>query len=288
MPFSPPRDTNEKDKRWQAFAKPGLRDSRYLWKDYWQRFNAITIPLLDEDAFFADALAAAKEAQNREHLKELLGEKSNERRRELDKIVTEISYATVFDRNRCSSEAAWSAAYKVGGAGSLDSFVRSASGIVWGWGDGDKDNTPAEIAPPDGDNDRDDKRDVGGNHEGQPEEREFLEDDVTGTQDWPYSPCPNISNAWDLADHGLLWRASELQEIPGDRRLLLSTSLRAHDTALGAEGRESTDDVGRDSLEPPRKSSDSITGNRVSGSRHGVSAVSCNIAVDRPSFATSP
>ena len=72
--FSSPHDTREKDIQWQAFAKVGCRDSRYLWADYWQRFNTITIPLLDEDAFFSDALAAAKLAQNREHLEELLDE----------------------------------------------------------------------------------------------------------------------------------------------------------------------------------------------------------------------
>ncbi|KAK4148525.1 hypothetical protein C8A00DRAFT_38901 [Chaetomidium leptoderma] len=62
MLFSPPSDTKAKDRRWQAFAKVGFRDSRYLWTDYWQQYNTITIPLLDEDAFFSDALAAAQTA----------------------------------------------------------------------------------------------------------------------------------------------------------------------------------------------------------------------------------
>ncbi|KAG7291241.1 hypothetical protein NEMBOFW57_001253 [Staphylotrichum longicolle] len=123
MLFSPPSNTKEKDKRWQAFAKVGFRDSRYLWTDYWQRFNTMPIPLLDEDAFFSDALAAASVAQDREHLEKLLDERSKERRAELVRIVGKILHAAIFDRNPSSPEATWHAAEKVGRSGSLDSFI---------------------------------------------------------------------------------------------------------------------------------------------------------------------
>ncbi|KAK3311688.1 uncharacterized protein B0T15DRAFT_499619 [Chaetomium strumarium] len=106
----------------------GCRDSRPLWTDYWQRFNTITIPLLDEDAFFSDPLAAAKVARNREHL-ELLEEKSKERGAELEKVLDEIPYAVIYDKNPSSPKPAWDAVRKVGRSGSLDSFIRLASGI---------------------------------------------------------------------------------------------------------------------------------------------------------------
>jgi hypothetical protein len=135
MPFSPPRDTREKDLRWQTFAEVGCRDSRPLWTSYWQQFNTITIPLLDEDAFFSDALAAAKVARDREHLEQLLREKSKDRRAELETVFHKIPHASIFGKNRSLPEAAWDAAEKVGRSGSLDSFIQLAGGIVWGWGD---------------------------------------------------------------------------------------------------------------------------------------------------------
>jgi hypothetical protein len=179
MPFSPPRDTREKDLRWQTFAKVGCRDSIPLWTDYWQRFNTITIPLLDEDAFFSDALAAGKVAWDREHLEQLLKEKSEARRAELNSAFDKILHGSIFGKNPSLPEAARDAAEKVGRSGSLDSFIQLTGGIVWGWGDEQLgERRPRCESPP------------------------FT---YTGTQEMPhiYLPYPAVSDNWDLLHHGI-------------------------------------------------------------------------------------
>jgi hypothetical protein len=218
-PFSPPRDTREKDLRWQAFAKVGCRDSRPLWTDYWQRFNTITIPLLDVDAFFSDALAAAKVARNREHLEELLDEKSKERRTELENVLNEVLHAAIFKRNPSSPEAAWNTAEKVGRSGSLDSFVQLTSGIVWGWGD----EQVGERRP----------------------QRESSPFTYTGTQEQPhmYSPHPVISDTWDLMDHGLDHWVSEEPASPGRRQLPPPSPLHTSSTTAQIEDGMTSDGV---------------------------------------------
>ncbi|KAK0718953.1 hypothetical protein B0T21DRAFT_386606 [Apiosordaria backusii] len=202
MPFSPPPNTREKDIRWQAFANVGCRDSRLLWTTYWKRFNTITIPLLDEDAFFSDALAAAKVARNREHLEELLDEKSKERRAELESVVDKIPCAAVFDKNPFPPEAAWDAVDKVGRSGSLDSFMQLVSGIVWGWDEGQL-----------------------GEHRPR-RERSRSPFTSTETQEMPHmhSPYPTVSDDWDLLHHDMGPSVTELPASPGQRQLPPPTS----------------------------------------------------------------
>ncbi|KAK4141208.1 uncharacterized protein C8A04DRAFT_39244 [Dichotomopilus funicola] len=197
MPFSPPSDTWDKDARWRTFANVGCRDTRPLWADYWPRFNTITIPLLDEDAFFSDALAAAREAKDRNHLEELLAEKSKARRAELEGVLDKILRAAIFDTNPSSPEPAWDAAEKAGRSGSLDSFLQLASGVVWGWGE----------------------KQVG-EHKPQPEVEPLSQ---TGTQEGPhmYSPLIHVSDDWDLMDHGIGPAITEVPASPGPLELPL-------------------------------------------------------------------
>ena len=81
---------HSKNEEWRRVAKPGFSDPKVLWTDYWKRFNTMTVAFQDEDAYFADAVAAAKVAQNRDHLEKLHAEKHEERRRELQDILDEI------------------------------------------------------------------------------------------------------------------------------------------------------------------------------------------------------
>ncbi|KAM0272193.1 hypothetical protein ACHAQH_008816 [Verticillium albo-atrum] len=55
-------------------AKFGFKVSSKLCDEYWKDYNTVTIPLRDMDEFFADAILAAKHAQDRDHLETLLAE----------------------------------------------------------------------------------------------------------------------------------------------------------------------------------------------------------------------
>ncbi|KAL2756520.1 hypothetical protein ACRALDRAFT_1062274 [Sodiomyces alcalophilus JCM 7366] len=132
-PFDPPNGTYQKEKIWINTAKPGFRNPKRVWNEYWKRFNTITIPLLDEDAYFADAIAAAKRAQDRDHLEELLAEKFEERRQDLTNLLTDIFLAARCDRKNFPSQAVCNAARKVGETGSLDSFLQFVCGVAFNW-----------------------------------------------------------------------------------------------------------------------------------------------------------
>ncbi|KAI8269366.1 hypothetical protein K4K58_002014 [Colletotrichum sp. SAR11_239] len=129
-PFEPPGLTQAKNRAWSKVAKADFCDSTMLWTDYWTRFNTISIPIQDEDAFFADAMAAARVAENRQHLEEILEQKSRERRAELADIVSSIAIAAISLRTPFDTPTARSAALKVGQTGSLDSFAQLALRII--------------------------------------------------------------------------------------------------------------------------------------------------------------
>ncbi|KAF6789350.1 hypothetical protein CSOJ01_14816 [Colletotrichum sojae] len=138
-PFEPPNIRYVKNKAWAKVAKADFYDPDVLWTDYWNRFNTMALPIQDEDAFFADAMAAARTAQNREHLEEILEQKSRNRRVELMDIVSSIAIAAITLRTPFPTPAARSAALKVGQTGSLDSFIQLACGVAFSWNDARRD-----------------------------------------------------------------------------------------------------------------------------------------------------
>ncbi|KXH59540.1 hypothetical protein CSAL01_06629 [Colletotrichum salicis] len=125
--------TYEKNKAWRRIAKPDFHNPKMIWGDYWRRFNTIAVPLLDEDAYFADVMTAAKQAENRGHLEELLAAKHEERRRDLDSFVRDIALSSINFRQHFSSTNTRDAALKIGQTGSMDSFIQFVCGVVFGW-----------------------------------------------------------------------------------------------------------------------------------------------------------
>lgn len=123
----------KKNHEWVKVAKYGFQSPNRVWGEYWHRFNTITIPLMDEDAYFADALGAARRASDREHLEQLLSEKYDERRRDLEKLLSKIAMDTFLPEGGPLPEAIGSAALKAGQTGSFDSFLEALCGLVYGW-----------------------------------------------------------------------------------------------------------------------------------------------------------
>ncbi|KAI3558864.1 hypothetical protein CABS02_00904 [Colletotrichum abscissum] len=131
--FQPPKMTYEKNKAWRRIAKADFHDPKMIWGDYWRRFNTIAVPLLDEDAYFADIIAAAKHAENRGHLEELLAAKHEERRRDLDNFIRDIALSSITSRQHFLSTNTRDAALKIGQTGSMDSFIQFVCGVIFGW-----------------------------------------------------------------------------------------------------------------------------------------------------------
>ena len=110
-----------------------FRDPKVLWNELWSRYNTQTISLLDENAFFADALCIAKHAKDRQELEDLLAKKMKERREELRVVLDEIGLAVLYHKHKLESEAASWAALKITRTTSLDSFLQFVGGSMFGW-----------------------------------------------------------------------------------------------------------------------------------------------------------
>lgn len=127
---------SETNVKWYHMGCDSFSNPKLLRSRYWNRYNTITIPLLDTDDFYSDALAAARESQSREELEKLLDEKHKQRRQELEDLMKEIGekYISESSRDRAGRSVAFN--------GSLASLVRFISGSVFGWDD--KSNTSPE------------------------------------------------------------------------------------------------------------------------------------------------
>ena len=126
--------TRNLDKIWiQTANNIEFRDPKVLWNELWLRYNTETISLLDENAFFADALCVAKHAKDRQELEDLLAKRMKERREELRVVLNDIGLAVVYHRHNLESKAASRAALKVVRTTSLDSFLQFVGGSMFGW-----------------------------------------------------------------------------------------------------------------------------------------------------------
>lgn len=145
-PFKPPQIPNQRDQHWRNSVRLEFRDPSIVWDDLWHQFNSIQIPLLDEDAFYADAICVAREARDRQHLDELMGQKMEQRLQELTRAVEMIATSSILARGTLLTKAARNSALKVGRTGSLDSFVQFVSETISGWDCGNQlDNSACSI-----------------------------------------------------------------------------------------------------------------------------------------------
>jgi hypothetical protein len=109
---------------------------------------------------------------------------------------------------------------KVGRSGSLDSLFQLASGIIWGWGEGQL------------------------GERGPRREPSPLPFTFTETQEMPYmySPYPTVSDNWDLLHYNMGRPVTELPASPGQQQL--PPTLPPCGTVALVEYMENTDGVG--------------------------------------------
>ena len=249
-----PLDWKKKNKEWIEVAKPGFRHPARLWGEYRQRYNTITIPLLDEDDYFADAIAAARRAENREHLEELLAEKSEERRRNLEDLTSQIALASIYHRNRFRSSTAKKFASQVSREKSLHSFLQFVCDAVFDWADADDGDDPSRT-------DKEHERDVSAGSrrrgDGQPDDGTS---DLSGVgyDEYAYENhqglSPDPMEFWDLDEdeawNDASWKVKECHDggAEPEERVLPATS-RQRISLMEAGG--VTDDQTQPDVEAP-------------------------------------
>ncbi|UKZ70875.1 uncharacterized protein TrAtP1_011845 [Trichoderma atroviride] len=123
-----------KNRRWSATAPEGINNPEALWDTYWNRFNCIKIPVLDEDDFFNAAMEIAKVAKDKDDFERLFQETNKQRQDALldtlkdasDKIGSgEQNIFPCRDAKRALSRACLTGCFQY--------FLRLVQGGVYGW-----------------------------------------------------------------------------------------------------------------------------------------------------------
>ncbi|GJC90447.1 hypothetical protein ColLi_13285 [Colletotrichum liriopes] len=240
--FEPPQMTYKKEKAWIHTAKPGFRNPKILWNDYWQRFNTMAVPILDEDAFFADAIAAANCAENREHLEELLAKKHAERRRDLENVVRDIALSSISLQQQYPSTHTRDAALKIGQTGSLDSFIQFVCGVVFGWKGSEKGEPLTQVSSADDASVVDYEANIQGSSGAQDDALDAGGDPWEHENTFPpelYSPGwdEQVDEVWNST----LWRVAECHdadETSSEHRFQAPLSMDTHHKKSIREGEE--------------------------------------------------
>ncbi|KAM0271624.1 hypothetical protein ACHAQH_009031 [Verticillium albo-atrum] len=248
--YEPPMISHEMRVLWVRTAKPGFQDSEKLYQKYWHDYNTVTIPLRDMDEFFADAITAAKLAQDRDHLETLLAEQRETRWKELKEATRDIALATIYRNKFWASRVVSNAALDAVRTGSLGSFLQFISCAMASWKEEHARDETDEKHQPSPPKERsaggiDGNDNVPGQHDDEDYETDFEDEYVYENN--RVSPSDSIAKTFGQQDDA--WnarveadRAFEVEEVDGTppARQLGQASPAGTAVVKEAESREST------------------------------------------------
>ncbi|KAL7785846.1 hypothetical protein V8C37DRAFT_313729 [Trichoderma ceciliae] len=120
---------------WRKHVGPEMQSPELLWGDYWERFNTVKIPILEEYEFFDAALEIAKLSDGKEDFERLFEERNKKRKEEVLKFMHKTWTDTMFDpkvsERQC--EDALSRVQYACVSGCLEDFLQVVKGIAYGW-----------------------------------------------------------------------------------------------------------------------------------------------------------
>ncbi|KAL7904562.1 hypothetical protein GGI35DRAFT_462682 [Trichoderma velutinum] len=117
---------------WSDNVEPRMHD--LLWRDYWQRFNTVQIPILGENDYFNNAMEVAKLAKGQKDEFERIFEERNKKRQKL--VLSQMFTAGMQTRDKndvFSCKDARDTVSKVCQTGCLLDFLRLLIGTAHGW-----------------------------------------------------------------------------------------------------------------------------------------------------------
>ncbi|KAL7929145.1 hypothetical protein V8C35DRAFT_316365 [Trichoderma chlorosporum] len=101
---------------------------------YWERFNTIRIPILDEDDFLKTAIEIAKRAKgSKAEFERLFKERNAKQKQKLIQFMSKTIYQTIYHNEIFPCKDAKDTVYRVGLTGCLLDFLLLLNGIAFGW-----------------------------------------------------------------------------------------------------------------------------------------------------------
>ncbi|KAM0254878.1 hypothetical protein ACHAQJ_006315 [Trichoderma viride] len=128
-----PGSQRSRNTAWARAAHPGMSDADHLWRDYWERFNTIQIPIFSEEEYFQTAIAVAKASKDKEDFERIF-EETNKQRGEIFRVLMrDISWKIDNSKERFPSRAAFLTTFDACNNSCLEHFVGLLKGNVFGW-----------------------------------------------------------------------------------------------------------------------------------------------------------
>ncbi|KAL7971050.1 hypothetical protein HDV63DRAFT_341481 [Trichoderma sp. SZMC 28014] len=132
-PFQPSEYADAKQTMWAWGAKNMKHGSIDIFKNYWEEFNTMRVPILGEDRFFEIALELEQMATDEEDLKRLLLERRKLWEKEAVEWLRTIARKASFPGEEVLCSDARSTVHRVTETGSLQHFFELLNGVVCGW-----------------------------------------------------------------------------------------------------------------------------------------------------------
>ncbi|KAL7916975.1 hypothetical protein ACQKWADRAFT_307964 [Trichoderma austrokoningii] len=130
---------------WSENVGPEMRSPELLWVKYWEQFNTVKIPVLQDRAFFDTALQIAKLSKDKEEFERRFEEHNSKRKEKIIGLMKKASTNALFE-HKFKEMACPDALNKAGYAcvtGCLQHFLQVTKGIIYGWEAKEVfDNTP--------------------------------------------------------------------------------------------------------------------------------------------------
>ncbi|KAH6610343.1 hypothetical protein Trco_000363 [Trichoderma cornu-damae] len=121
--------------QWRQTAPDGITNPKFLWETYWDRFNHMRIPVLDEEKFFATAIEIAKIAKDQQDFETRFEERNRKQHKalvdtlkETHKHICGINFVDIFPCEEAEDMASMAAS-----TGCFEYFLRLLKGGAYGW-----------------------------------------------------------------------------------------------------------------------------------------------------------
>ncbi|KAL7894371.1 hypothetical protein HDV63DRAFT_396834 [Trichoderma sp. SZMC 28014] len=123
----------EQTKEWMRTAPEDIRDPKFLWKDCWERFNTIQMPITSTQEYFDIAIKIAKVSHDKSSFEKLFRQTIRQRQAEVTKWYADFKRNAWREGQSFPCGTARVLAVEFCRTGSLNCLLQILDGVAYGW-----------------------------------------------------------------------------------------------------------------------------------------------------------
>ncbi|KAL7963141.1 hypothetical protein V8C34DRAFT_310713 [Trichoderma compactum] len=128
-----PEKSREKALEWMRTAPKDIRSPKFLWEEYWERFNTVQIPILDTQSYFRTAIKLAKLSSDRNDFEQRFQRIIRRRQAKGRKWYRRLKRHAWNERQSFVTNATRHIAVDFCKTGSLKSMLQILDGVAYGF-----------------------------------------------------------------------------------------------------------------------------------------------------------